>query len=143
MYATAVFDFTQADNGPLMAGFSFMRSFFLIFIFPRIISVGRNVWAGRNNKAPPEELSEADQIPTTAEQLDAPTAAAEQASVIHATQPSTPRETWSGYHFDLLFLRGSLVVDGLLTTLTAFATEWWHIYVGMSFSALPLLTLAS
>ncbi|KAI6784144.1 uncharacterized protein J7T54_004690 [Emericellopsis cladophorae] len=129
MYATAMFDFTQADNGPLMAGFSFMRSFFLIFIFPRIITFGRNVWAGRGDKGPARDPSEEDEIPTSPGQMDAPTAAVEQADVIHPTEPAAPRKTWSGYHFDLFFLRVSLLVDGLLTTLTAFATEWWHIYL--------------
>ncbi len=41
MYATAVFDFTQGDNAYLMSGYAFMRAFFLILLFPRIIDWGR------------------------------------------------------------------------------------------------------
>ncbi len=33
-------------------------------------------------------------------------------------------------HFDLFFLRWSLMVDGILTMGAAFATQGWHIYVG-------------
>lgn len=41
MFATSDFDFSQAENGLLMAGNAFMRAIFLIFIFPRIIGRGR------------------------------------------------------------------------------------------------------
>ncbi|OAA59572.1 Major facilitator superfamily domain, general substrate transporter [Niveomyces insectorum RCEF 264] len=46
MYATAVYDFDQANNGWLMAGNGFMRAVFLIFLFPRIIDAGR-AWFSR------------------------------------------------------------------------------------------------
>ncbi len=41
MYATATFEFTQANNGWLMAGNGFVRAVFLIFMFPKIIDAGR------------------------------------------------------------------------------------------------------
>jgi hypothetical protein len=34
-------------------------------------------------------------------------------------------------HFDLIFLRYSLVVDGAFITMAAFATRQWHIYLGI------------
>lgn len=46
MYATATFDFNQANNGWLMSGNGFVRAFFLIFMFPRIIDSGR-AWFAR------------------------------------------------------------------------------------------------
>lgn len=46
MYATATFGFDQANNGWLMSGNGFVRAFFLIFLFPRIIDSGR-AWFAR------------------------------------------------------------------------------------------------
>ncbi|CAK7229637.1 hypothetical protein SBRCBS47491_007318 [Sporothrix bragantina] len=46
MYATAEFDFDQTSNGWLLSGNSFVRAFFLIFLFPRIIDGGR-AWFAR------------------------------------------------------------------------------------------------
>lgn len=34
--------------------------------------------------------------------------------------------------FDLHFLRWSLVVDGIFTATSAWATKGWHIYLGMN-----------
>ena len=51
MYATAEFEFNQADNGWLMSGNAFMRAIFLIFIFPRIIGRGRIWFASRARKS--------------------------------------------------------------------------------------------
>ncbi|KAL1901006.1 hypothetical protein Sste5346_002070 [Sporothrix stenoceras] len=50
MYATATFDFNQANNGWLMSGNGFVRAFFLIFLFPRIIDSGR-AWFARLSRA--------------------------------------------------------------------------------------------
>ncbi|KOS21224.1 hypothetical protein ESCO_004478 [Escovopsis weberi] len=83
MYATAAFDFGQADNGWLMSEFSLMRSIFLIVIFP-------------HQQAHEEDASKAD---------------------------------CEIGHFDLVFLRWSLVIDGAMTAIAALATEKWHIYV--------------
>ncbi|KIH93188.1 hypothetical protein SPBR_02482 [Sporothrix brasiliensis 5110] len=47
MYATATFDFDQTNNGWLMSGNAFMRAFFLVLIFPRIIDAGRAWFARR------------------------------------------------------------------------------------------------
>ena len=48
MYATAVFHFTQGDNGFLMSGWAYMRALFLLFLFPRIIAAGRRSYAKRH-----------------------------------------------------------------------------------------------
>lgn len=128
MYATAVFDFNQADNGWLMSGYSFMRAFFLIFIFPKIISWGRRWFsrAGRDNAKHQSQEDDTDAcIPTEPQEFG--TGVINQgegepvsAEPLHEDEDST---------FDLFFLRWSLVVDGLLTTGAAFATQGWHIYL--------------
>lgn len=130
MYATAAFEFNQGDNGWLMAEFAFMRSFFLIFVFPLVISWGRRVAAAPKANAPTDTV-EADEtstlLPTSPGQFDA--TAGEQAvdEPIQLSHKDTDEEN---PQFDLVFLRWSLVVDGGLTTLAAFATKRWHIYLG-------------
>lgn len=132
MYATAVFEFRQSDNGWLMSEFALMRAVFLIVLFPRIISSGRKWYAKRQSKRQPRRESMSDQRdPATQglliqpDQLEAPmgTLAEEEPMV---TQPPTETEDT---HFDLFFLRWSLVADGLLTSCTALATKKWHIYL--------------
>ncbi|KAJ4385947.1 hypothetical protein N0V85_007950 [Neurospora sp. IMI 360204] len=133
MYATAVFEFHQSDNGWLMSEFALMRAVFLIVLFPRIISSGRKWYAKRQSKLrqPRRESMSDERDPATQglliqpEQLEAPmgTYAEEEPMV---TQP--PAET-EDTHFDLFFLRWSLVADGLLTSCTALATKKWHIYL--------------
>ncbi|KAL3956804.1 hypothetical protein ACCO45_009650 [Purpureocillium lilacinum] len=135
MYATAAFEFNQADNGWLMSEFAFMRSFFLIFLFPRIISWGRRLTLARAAPQPlPEERVCRDDdddetsalLPTDPGQFDA--AAGEQVD----EEPMALAKSEAGRDgclFDLVFLRWSLVVDGALTTVAAFATKRWHIYL--------------
>ena len=132
MYATAVFEFHQSDNGWLMSEFALMRAVFLIVLFPRIISYGRKWYAKRQTKKQPRRESISDERdPETQglliqpEQLEAPMGThAEEEPMM--TQPPTETEDT---HFDLFFLRWSLVADGLLTSCTALATKKWHIYL--------------
>ncbi|KAG7406501.1 major facilitator superfamily domain-containing protein [Fusarium sp. MPI-SDFR-AT-0072] len=124
MYATAAFNFSQGDNGWLMSEFAFMRSFFLILLFPRIIAWGR----GRVIRSDPNSDDEAEprHIPTEAGEFDA--TLGEQADHEPYEAVSRNKED-EGCLFDLVFLRWSLLVDGLLTTVAAFATKPWHIYL--------------
>ncbi|KAL7809367.1 hypothetical protein V8C44DRAFT_350543 [Trichoderma aethiopicum] len=131
MYATAAFDFDQSDNGWLMFEFAFMRSVFLILLFPRIISFGRSLMKRNSSPSPAESdassVSAADErMPTEPGDFDAATG--EQAD-IEPTQPVPMGRHHEVGHFDLIFLRWSLVVDGALTTVVAFATKRWHIYL--------------
>ncbi|KAM0257126.1 hypothetical protein ACHAQJ_004591 [Trichoderma viride] len=131
MYATAAFDFNQADNGLLMSEFAFMRSLFLILIFPRIISFGRHLVKRTANPAPEDSddssISTTDtQLPTEPGEFDAATGEQTDVEPIKAVSSTHHREV---SHFDLIFLRWSLVVDGALTTVVAFATQKWHIYL--------------
>ncbi|KAF4446988.1 hypothetical protein F53441_9459 [Fusarium austroafricanum] len=127
MYATAAFNFSQGDNGWLMSEFAIMRSFFLILLFPKIISWGR----GRVINSEPNTDDEAEEaptqhIPTTAGEFDATLGEQTDHEPYEAVSPNKEDD---GCLFDLVFLRWSLVVDGALTTVAAFATKPWHIYL--------------
>lgn len=128
MYATAAFNFTQGDNGWLMSEFAIMRSFFLIFLFPRIIAWGRR-WYIKSERSSEVEADETatQHIPTTAGEFDATVGEQVDHEPYRTVNPNKDDE---GSRFDLVFLRWSLVVDGLLTTVSGFATQSWHIYLG-------------
>lgn len=132
MYATTAFDFNQADNGILMSEFAFSRSIFLMLMFPRIISWGRSLMKPRSENTEIDTESDGtitpDRIPTDPRGFEAATGGA--GSVREPNDPKRqPRSERDAAHFDLVFLRWSLVVDGALTTISAFATEPWHIYL--------------
>lgn len=144
MYATAAFAFHQADNGWLMSGFAFSRGLFLVLVFPSIISGGRKWYLTRHpvdnndeirNSSPESEAQpELPVLPTRPEEVEIPVGTQGQEEPT-AAEPAKDAEVT---HFDLFFLRWSLVADGALTMLTAFATEKWHIYL-----AALLIPLAS
>ncbi|KAF7561350.1 hypothetical protein G7046_g2790 [Stylonectria norvegica] len=132
MYATAQFEFDQADNGWLMAEFAVMRSLFLLFMFPHIIALGRRwtsptlLGSSASSTLVNSEDDESAQLPTSPGAFDA--TSGEQG----AREPGTlddPGHKHSIYGFDLVFLRWSLIVDGALTAVAAFATKPWHIYL--------------
>lgn len=156
MYATAYFDFSQADNGWLMSGNALMRSFFLFFLFPRIIDVGRRWWISgadasdaapwkqQNGAAPAagrerahRENSDAlTRIPSRPEEMDAPMAGnqAEEEPLAAQQAEGSPEQERAACRFDLFFLRWSLLIDGVLTTGAALCTQKWHIYLGVFLS---------
>ena len=131
MYATAEFEFRQSDNGWLMSGFAFMRALFLIFLCPRIIDRGRKWYIGRAAGEPVGHRNDGIgghvvDLPTRPEEFEAPmgTHADDEPMAVDSEVED------EGTGFDLFFLRWSLVVDGGLTMLAAFATQKWHIYLG-------------
>jgi hypothetical protein len=150
LYATAAFDFDQAANGWLMSEFALMRSIFLIFMFPPIISGGRK-WVFKRNRRRAKLQNESDegeyqengecpQPPTSSQQPENPLptdpgefdASAGEQTVEEPVEPSKLQDDErEGYEFDLIFLRWSLIIDGGLTTIAAYATTGWHIYLGM------------
>lgn len=131
MYATAAFDFNQADNGWLMSEFAFMRSVFLIFIFPKVISWGRKWFKSRGIQDDSKEVDDesVEEFPDQPEEIPVPTGSQN----VNEPVAAGPLKEHENSEFDLFFLRWSLVVDGLLTTLAAFATEGWHIYLAAFF----------
>ncbi|KAH8646127.1 hypothetical protein BX600DRAFT_405839 [Xylariales sp. PMI_506] len=125
MYATAAFNFGPAENGYLMASNSLIRGIFLIFAFPRIISMGRRWYANLPVKSA-VETPEPGCIPTHAEDFDPIQ------GIMPEQEPVSPPDIVddeAGREFDLFFLRWSLVADGLVTAYTASATTGWHIYL--------------
>lgn len=105
MYATATFNFNQANNGWLMSGNSFMRAIFLIFMFPRIIDAGR-AWFTRlaqeersllsPNKKPAKRTRTTshiiiDDLPTEPAQFDAPTGTLLEEEPLLVRVPTTER----------------------------------------------------
>jgi hypothetical protein len=126
MYAAAAFQFNQGDAGVLMSGYAFMRSFFLIVIFPRVIYWGRKMYAKRAGSGSDRDPEVITPLPDSPQEFDPPiNTETEEEPVI-----PKPDDERSAGAFDLFFLRWSLLVDGALTTLSAFATQKWHIYLG-------------
>lgn len=134
MYAINAFQFGSAENGYLMCFTSIIRGMFLSFAFPKIISWGRKRYPSLSSSNTTKPLCSRI-IPVTPEAFEAiPALQGEQEPAsIPRTNPERDNVT-----FDLLFLKWSLVVDGLLTGATAFSTKGWHIYL-----AALLLPLAS
>lgn len=137
MYATAAFDFDQGDNGWLMAEFAFMRSLFLIFMFPRIISLGRRLTSSKKTAPTAGTSGVGDSSLSDSDtDVDSSPIIPREPGAFHATageqadeEPVQPPASRGDFLFDLIFLRWSLIVDGALTTVAAFATKRWHIYL--------------
>lgn len=145
MYATAYFDFSQADNGWLMSGNALCRSIFLFFAFPKIIDAGRKWWVRKVEGPRPDPAQTKDpnalsRIPSRPEELEAPMWSGNQMSQEESMpQPETrPEDERTASHFDLFFLRWSLLLDGIMTGAAAFCTKSWHIYLGRLFSDFDL-----
>ncbi|KAJ4150422.1 hypothetical protein LMH87_011174 [Akanthomyces muscarius] len=137
MYATAAFNFNQASNGALMSEFALVRGIFLLLIFPRIITFGRRLLASRRSRSrTPVEGEEGygtdgtltpDSLPTDPRQFDSSMGTIPSDEPVKPTRPKEEEEL--DPQFDLIFLRWSLMVEGGFTTVAAFATQPWHIYL--------------
>ncbi|GAP88438.1 putative MFS general substrate transporter [Rosellinia necatrix] len=132
MYSMSAFEFTSTNNSLLMSINCLVRGLFLMFVFPHIISYGRLAfkrddapWLGASPDSPlPTEPYDIDPLPAIVADQEEPT---RPPKVVTVTQ---------GAGFDLFFLRWSLLIDGIITASSAFATQGWHMYlVG---SLLPL-----
>ncbi|KAJ0161130.1 hypothetical protein CTA2_6717 [Colletotrichum tanaceti] len=129
MYATSRFNFGTTENGILMSGNSWIRGIFLMFIFPEIIDGGRRWFAASSRSgALRKTLTEEERglIPTHPEDMDPAPGLMNAAEPTKAPPPDEEEDEDST--FDLFFLRWSLVVDGIVTSLAAWATEGWHVY---------------
>jgi hypothetical protein len=131
MYATSRFGFGTTENGILMSGNSLIRGLFLMFMFPAIITRGRRWLANRSQAAQLHKSAsapEGDQllIPTRPEELDPPSI------LMNDEEPAKapPEEEDEDSTFDLFFVRGSLVVDSIVVSMTAWATQGWQVYLG-------------
>ncbi|KAJ3580366.1 hypothetical protein NPX13_g189 [Xylaria arbuscula] len=132
MYSMAAFEFTSTNNSLLMSVNCLVRGVFLMFVFPQIIAFGRKMYK-RSDAVLPSTPDDSP-LPTHARDIDPlPAVVADQEE---PTKPPAPVTMTQGAGFDLFFLRGSLLIDGIITASSAFATQGWHMYlVG---SLLPL-----
>ncbi|KAI1111716.1 major facilitator superfamily transporter [Nemania sp. NC0429] len=131
MYSMSAFQFTSTNNSLLMSVNCLVRGLFLMFVFPRIISYGR--LAFKKSDTPISDSSPDSPFPTEPRDIDPfPAPGVDE----EPTKPPKPITVTEGAGFDLFFLRGSLLIDGIITTSSAFASQGWHMYlVG---SLLPL-----
>lgn len=120
---------------------SIMRAFFLTLIFPRIITQGRKIYRRISEPActlPPILVPLPPALPTSSlapfepipDSFPAPPLVLEEES---SQCKSIAPEQSHGSQFDLVFLRTSMVVDAVLTTLVHFSNQGWHMYAGKSF----------
>ncbi|KAI1324714.1 hypothetical protein F5Y16DRAFT_402125 [Xylariaceae sp. FL0255] len=126
MYSMTVFEFDPMSNSILMAVGLLIRGVFLMGIFPIIIKYGR-IWYKKTDEPLPDTAPESP-IPTHPEEIDPMPANI----VNHQEEPAKapkPISEVQGAGFDLFFLRWSLLIDGLITALAAFATQGWHMYL--------------
>lgn len=115
----------------MMSLTSASRGAFLTILFPRIIATGRRLLTKRN--APPLSPTPVvvEPLPTTPADFE-PLPAVPEAPAEEPTPPPRPTDAAHGSHFDLAFLRTSLVIDAILTGGSSFISEGWHIYAGES-----------
>ncbi|KAK5746883.1 hypothetical protein LTR17_000514 [Elasticomyces elasticus] len=130
MYATDIFHFGTSQNGLLISINSLIRGLFLTLAFPLIISGGRK-WLDKRSKAAADDKLAADEsgnpdIPTAPEQVAAGPEPIGQGST---SKQENDEENKESFHFDLMFTKYSLVLDGLLTGLATFTTSGWQMYL--------------
>ncbi|KAI1147693.1 major facilitator superfamily transporter [Nemania diffusa] len=125
MYSMTAFQFTSTNNSLLMSLNCLVRGLFLMFVFPRIISSGR--LAFKTSDEPLPDSPPDSPLPTEPHDIDPfPAPGADQEE---PTKPLKPVTMTQGAGFDLFFLRGSLLIDGIVTVSSAFATQGWHMYL--------------
>jgi len=130
MYATDIFDFGTQSNSILVSSSFFLRGIFLVAIFPRIISYGRNVLKKRRsarviavNNADTHALERV----LSTEQGRRGSAIQNDADLdVMAVQPDSELVA---YDFDLVFTRFSLLIDGIITCGAAFVSQGWQMYL--------------
>ncbi|KAK4896052.1 hypothetical protein LTR27_005909 [Elasticomyces elasticus] len=130
MYATDIFHFGTSQNGLLISINSLIRGLFLTLAFPLIISGGRK-WLDKRSKAAATDKLTAEEsgisdIPTAPEQVAAGPEPIGQGST---SKQENDEENKESFHFDLMFTKYSLVLDGLLTGLATFTTSGWQMYL--------------
>jgi hypothetical protein len=109
-----------------MSANALSRALFLTLAFPRIIASGRK-WYTTSSEPPPEtHIVDRPPTSTVAHEGQTVTGEAEEPAL-----PPEPTDVDHGSQFDLVFVRWSMIVDALLTAMTMFASEAWHMYLGM------------
>jgi MFS family permease len=130
MYATDAFGFTPNENGWLISVNCLVRGLFLTLAFPTIISRGRK-WLDKRSKLKNSgqisHLKGNDYLPSAPTHLaSVPGADNDETEPIDSPAPLTETET---YHFDLFYIKLSLIADGILTAGATFTNHGWQMYV--------------
>ncbi|KAK9786703.1 putative Major facilitator superfamily (MFS) profile domain-containing protein [Seiridium cardinale] len=126
MYATSEFGFGTTENGWLMFGNSLIRGLFLIVMFPKIISQGRE-WLNGAPETPHEREDEYENdVPVSPG--DFPASPGEEVPQEPIKAPE-PEDEDTGTGFDLLFVRWSLVMDSIVTAIAGFSSQGWMVYM--------------
>jgi len=130
MYATDVFDFGTQSNSILVSSSFFLRGVFLVAVFPRLITYGRNTLKKRRG-ARAVVVNDAD---TQALERVLSTEQGRRGSAIQNEDDQDvmvvkPDAELIAYDFDLVFTRFSLLVDGIITCGAAFVSEGWQMYL--------------
>lgn len=130
MYATDIFDFGTQSNSILVSSSFFLRGIFLVAIFPRIITYGRNVLKKRRSA----HVVPIDNADTQALERVLSTEQGREGSAIQNdadldVMAVKPDSELVAYDFDLVFTRFSLLIDGLITCGAAFVSQGWQMYL--------------
>ncbi|KAI2640211.1 major facilitator superfamily transporter [Xylaria nigripes] len=129
MYATSTFHFGTTQNGYLMFGNSLIRGLFLLFMFPKIITLGRNWYneGSQQDEGIKRQLCEYGDVRASSEG----STPHENGRLLKKKPVQSPDadEEISGTGFDLLFVRWSLLIDSLVTLFAGLSTAAWHVYL--------------
>ncbi|GAA5896398.1 hypothetical protein JCM5296_002721 [Sporobolomyces johnsonii] len=148
LISTNAFGFKPTANGNLMSLVALSRAGFLTLLFPRIIAAGRSWYTPASSSpppvsalacatpprqpepAPPDDPAQTlSDLPTTFRDLEPVSPLLQTDSVQEPAKLPSATDEPHGSRFDLTFLRGSMVVDALLTGCVGFAREGWHMYL--------------
>jgi MFS family permease len=130
LFSIDVLRFRPTENGWLISLNCAVRGVFLTLIFPSLIALGRK-WIDKEVKKDqiPETLAApkvavdaaiSSTTPAPAEVINQPTA---------VPAPNIVAEREGPFHFDLLFVTWSILLDGILTGLATFITQGWQLYL--------------
>ncbi|RFU34287.1 hypothetical protein B7463_g2079, partial [Scytalidium lignicola] len=126
MYATDVYKFGTTENGYLISLNSFIRGLFLMFIFPRIISVGRKWLSASNTGQDTEACSTPDSIEPDLEDFATVEAMDNDEEPVQLRKVGEEKETFA---FDLQYTKYSLLADAVLTGAASFVDQGWQMYL--------------
>ncbi len=142
LVATNLYGFKTAQNGYLMSCFAIVRAGFLTLAFPKIIKHGRAWYSGSVKPATaggevPTDATKAKDgavvtVASTASRSPSPEEGAQAAVTDDETPVVKQVAPKQDTAFDLLFLRGSILVDAAMTCLVTFSSKGWHMYAGES-----------
>ncbi|GAA5885883.1 hypothetical protein JCM16303_000095 [Sporobolomyces ruberrimus] len=136
LISTAAFGFGPKANGALMSLAALSRAGFLTLLFPHIIAFGRKLYSSptietlRTHRSQSEETeTPPDHLPDSFAEIQPIQPPFQNDSAIEPPRPPVPTDEQHGSAFDLAFLRGSILIDAVLTGCIGFAQTGWHLYL--------------